>query len=129
MTLYTVQQVCVRGHDISLGGDIYVDPDGRRKCRKCYKYRTAKRRVTLANVTPRRVPSAVIAGLESMYQTCWLCDSDDDNMVWDHVKPISKGGAHIPANLRLACNTCNSSKNAAWPVGTSMQRLDPARLP
>lgn len=45
---------------------------------------------------------------------CWICKvAASDGL--DHVKPISKGGAHILANLRPACKSCNSSKNNAWP--------------
>lgn len=33
----------------------------------------------------------------------------------DHVKPVSKGGSHMLANLRPACKACNLSKAAKWP--------------
>jgi 5-methylcytosine-specific restriction endonuclease McrA len=33
----------------------------------------------------------------------------------DHVKPLSKGGPHMLANLRPACQPCNSSKKDKWP--------------
>ena len=33
----------------------------------------------------------------------------------EHVKPISKGGAHMLANLRPACGPCNSRKGTKWP--------------
>ncbi len=33
----------------------------------------------------------------------------------DHVKPLSRGGAHVLANLRPACKPCNSSKGNRWP--------------
>lgn len=33
----------------------------------------------------------------------------------DHVLPISKGGAHRPSNLAVACDTCNLSKGAKMP--------------
>jgi 5-methylcytosine-specific restriction endonuclease McrA len=35
---------------------------------------------------------------------------------WDHVKPLAKGGAHILANLRPACLSCNRSKRDRWPL-------------
>jgi len=33
---------------------------------------------------------------------------------WDHVKPLAKGGAHMLANLRLACSRCNNVKSDRW---------------
>lgn len=45
---------------------------------------------------------------------CWVCGVAEYEHL-DHVKPVAKGGAHILANLRPACASCNQSKNAAWP--------------
>lgn len=44
---------------------------------------------------------------------CWMCGGDAETM--DHVKPLSKGGAHMLCNLRPACQSCNSRKRDAWP--------------
>lgn len=44
---------------------------------------------------------------------CWMCGGEPATV--DHVKPLSKGGAHCLANLRPACVSCNSSKKAHWP--------------
>jgi 5-methylcytosine-specific restriction endonuclease McrA len=44
---------------------------------------------------------------------CWMCGAPGS--VVDHVKPLAKGGAHILANLRPACQACNSRKQAKWP--------------
>lgn len=46
---------------------------------------------------------------------CWMCGICDADQA-DHVKPISKGGAHCLANLRPICHTCNASKGGRWPV-------------
>lgn len=43
---------------------------------------------------------------------CWMCRGPYEHL--DHVKPISKGGAHMLANLRPACASCNSSKKDKW---------------
>jgi 5-methylcytosine-specific restriction endonuclease McrA len=47
---------------------------------------------------------------------CWMCGGVGTTL--DHVKPISKGGLHILANLRPACVPCNSSKGARWPLAS-----------
>lgn len=46
---------------------------------------------------------------------CWLCPDGVFETV-DHVKPLSKGGPHMLANLRPACKSCNSSKGNRWPL-------------
>lgn len=45
---------------------------------------------------------------------CWICRTAEHEH-WDHVKPLSKGGAHILANLRPSCEACNLSKHNKWP--------------
>lgn len=45
---------------------------------------------------------------------CWMCRGPFEAV--DHVKPLSKGGAHILSNLRPACVSCNSSKKDKWPL-------------
>jgi 5-methylcytosine-specific restriction endonuclease McrA len=48
---------------------------------------------------------------------CWIngpgCTVDPEK--WDHVKPLTKGGAHMLANLRPACGHCNRRKHDRWP--------------
>lgn len=44
---------------------------------------------------------------------CWMCGAAADAI--DHVKPLSKGGPHMLANLRPACGPCNNRKRAKWP--------------
>lgn len=44
---------------------------------------------------------------------CWMCGNVAN--VTDHVKPLSKGGAHTLSNLRPACRSCNSRKGNKWP--------------
>lgn len=33
---------------------------------------------------------------------------------WDHVKPLSKGGANLLCNLAPACRSCNATKHNVW---------------
>lgn len=44
---------------------------------------------------------------------CWMCGGPYTEI--DHVKPLSRGGAHMLANLRPACRACNLRKRDAWP--------------
>ena len=44
---------------------------------------------------------------------CWICRVAPYEHI-DHVKPISRGGAHILSNLRPACAACNQRKHATW---------------
>jgi hypothetical protein len=47
---------------------------------------------------------------------CWMCK--EPAVEWDHVRPLSKGGAHALRNLRPACRACNASKGDVWPFPT-----------
>jgi len=55
----------------------------------------------------------------SMYARCWICGDPRWTDV-DHVKPLAKGGPHMLANLRPACEACNSRKSATWPFTTTI---------
>lgn len=56
----------------------------------------------------------------SMFVGCWLCGGHADQV--DHVKPISKGGAHMLANLRPICGRCNNAKGQKWPFHHAIPR-------
>lgn len=43
---------------------------------------------------------------------CWICGEPATCL--DHVKPLKRGGTNWPANLRPACRSCNSRKQARW---------------
>lgn len=44
---------------------------------------------------------------------CWICRRPATET--DHVKPVSKGGAHMLCNFRPICKSCNCSKHDRWP--------------
>lgn len=56
---------------------------------------------------------------------CWMCGVELEiaTVTWDHVKPLSKGGVDILANIRPACRSCNSRKGAKWPLATFKELL------
>ena len=43
---------------------------------------------------------------------CFYCGATDGPFEIDHMLPWSRGGAHIPENLAVACRPCNRSKGA-----------------
>ena len=44
---------------------------------------------------------------------CWMCRGPA--RVFDHVKPLSRGGCNWPSNQRPACWACNGRKGRRWP--------------
>jgi 5-methylcytosine-specific restriction endonuclease McrA len=50
---------------------------------------------------------------------CYICGKQEtktERLQTDHVKPLAKGGAHLPCNLRPICGPCNSKKHNKWPI-------------
>ena len=43
---------------------------------------------------------------------CAYCNRQMERLEMDHVKPLSKGGAHTAENIVPACRTCNAKKGA-----------------
>jgi 5-methylcytosine-specific restriction endonuclease McrA len=80
--------------------------------------RCRKRRARVRNATVAAFTADQLAERLSYYgNRCYLrldgCTGIGDQV--EHVKPISKGGAHMLANLRPACKPCNSRKGTQWP--------------
>lgn len=57
-------------------------------------------------------PSQLDARMAFFGYRCWMCRGPFEHI--DHVKPLSKGGPHMLANLRPACSRCNNAKHAKW---------------
>ena len=57
---------------------------------------------------------------------CYLCGAPAT--ATDHVKPLAKGGAQWPCNLRPICSRCNSIKNAKWPYDFEAHKAKVANL-
>lgn len=73
-----------------------------------------RRRARRAGTQVERITPEKLASKSLFWSNrCWMCGCSNPD-TWDHVKPLSKGGPHILANLRPACRTCNSSKHAQW---------------
>lgn len=78
------------------------------------KRRKLAREASVVPFTPEQLAQRL-----SMFPGCWMCGGVPDCV--DHVKPLSRGGLHLLANLRPACTDCNSAKRAQWPYDTRRQ--------
>jgi 5-methylcytosine-specific restriction endonuclease McrA len=72
--------------------------------------RTRRRRARLAAVTVERVDYAAI--LAEHGPVCHICDGliEPDDLHFDHVIPIARGGAHVAGNVRPSHARCNLVK-------------------
>lgn len=83
------------------------------KMRQLKRIRAHQRRVCETPEGALRItPQQVAARMQFWGNRCWMCHGPFEHI--DHVKPISKGGPHMLANLRPACQACNQSKSAHW---------------
>ena len=88
------------------------------------KYREANREMDAVYYHRRRARLAAAAVEDFDEQEVWerdgrvcvYCGSTED-LTLDHIVPLSKGGAHSPDNLCIACRSCNSSKGAKRLIG------------
>lgn len=91
-----------------------------KRAQKEARRRAKRRSVTIAPFTVEQLTARL-----SMWSGCWLCGGEWEAV--DHVKPLSRGGAHCLANFRPACKPCNSWKHnkwqgAAWAAGLERSR-------
>ena len=54
---------------------------------------------------------------------CQYCGTETRLLTLDHIKPRSRGGAHIWENVVSACIQCNHRKAGATPVEANMRLL------
>ncbi|WP_075908875.1 HNH endonuclease [Mycobacteroides chelonae] len=74
----------------------------------------ARRRARILAATTVEFTSDQLFGKWSYWGArCWICGGEA--VANDHVKPLSKGGAHMLCNLRPICKPCNSQKGNTWP--------------
>ena len=76
---------------------------------KSARRKAMRRRVAIGVITSEALASRI-----AYYGgKCWMCGAEYEHL--DHVKPLSKGGPHMLANLRPACAPCNQLKSNHWP--------------
>ena len=73
---------------------------------------STKEKSTTPNTTRERIQSAVKREVWRRDQgKCVECGISE-NLEFDHIIPVSKGGANTVRNLQLLCESCNRSKSA-----------------
>lgn len=97
---------------------VAANPEKRKNIAKaCSHKRRAQKRGTklIAHVTHERWEQRkAVFGNRCVY--CLAPESKDRKLTADHVIPLCRGGPHILANLRPACLSCNSRKQAKKPA-------------
>lgn len=79
--------------------------------------RNAARRARIINAEGRYTPADIRAKLELQEFTCFWCDADvsGGKHTVDHYIPLNRGGTNHPANIVIACKTCNCTKRDMLP--------------
>jgi hypothetical protein len=70
-------------------------------------------------------PSLIAARREMWGGRCYVCGAPATAI--DHVKPVARGGAHWPCNLRPICKSCNSRKGTKWPFAGLLRKAEVER--
>lgn len=92
------------GSSIPENPTVQIDPDGRRVSVPLRMGGAAYRQYRLSRLA--KDPTCYYCG----------CRIDENSSSLDHIVPESRGGDNWPANLRLACRACNSTKSDRTPV-------------
>jgi 5-methylcytosine-specific restriction endonuclease McrA len=83
---------------------------------KLNKARRSQKRASLWTTDVEKISAKVLDDIFTEYNSeCWICEVKLDVVQWDHVHPLSKGGAHVRSNLRPACKDCNGRKGSIHP--------------
>lgn len=74
--------------------------------------------------------AAIRAWLETQARVCSWCGTEcADQFHIDHAFPLSKGGRHVVANLRISCPTCNFRKGNRDPLEFALLLIRERRAP
>lgn len=78
--------------------------------------RSRNRRARERGATGKHTIADVRAQLKRQKSKCYYCHAKlDSGYHVDHVVPLSRGGANDPANIVIACPSCNRRKNTKLP--------------
>ena len=89
----------------------WSEANHQRELDKGHRYRARKRGAYVEKVDR-------LAIYERDGGICQLCDESvaRDKFDLDHIVPISKGGPHMPSNVRLAHRSCNARRGNHFPM-------------
>ena len=82
----------------------------RRKNPESVRASEQKSRALRANAKGRASAAQIKSRVDFYGGRCAYCGGPYEHL--DHVIPLSRGGMHVPSNLRPACAKCNLSKHA-----------------
>jgi 5-methylcytosine-specific restriction endonuclease McrA len=88
------------------------EPDFAARLRLADRAKKARRRAMGGKFTQ----ADVAARFDAQRGRCAACRARLKSYHIDHITPLAKGGANIPANIQLLCPPCNMSKGATDPV-------------
>lgn len=103
---------------------IATEPEFAQYRRQLVAEHERNRRALKANTQVNKITIEDYSQIFTEYShKCWICEStlDERTVVWDHVRPLARGGTHTVDNLRPACNPCNIRKNALYPFTDEMK--------
>jgi 5-methylcytosine-specific restriction endonuclease McrA len=110
---------CRRERERRRGARRYAEDPGRiyRVYKHQWRVYNARRqlRIEVQTIPGACTEAKIEARMAYWGRRCWMCGSTE-LIERDHVKPLSKGGQHLPANIRPACRPCNRSKKDTWPI-------------
>ena len=87
-----------------------------------YKERMLRRRILELEADGDATADQIEARWDYYGRRCFICGAPAE--ATDHVKPLARGGAGWPCNLRPICTRCNCSKGAKWPFDIAAARLE-----
>jgi 5-methylcytosine-specific restriction endonuclease McrA len=87
----------------------------------------ARRKARRQNALTVPFTPGQLAQRMSMFDGCWMCGGPWTEI--DHVKPLSKGGAHMLSALRPACRSDNAVKSDRWPFPLTRRALKASGWP
>lgn len=71
----------------------------------------AKRRALKAGAVGR-ISTKDLREIQGRYGSNCLACGSVERLTWDHIIPLSRGGAHCVSNLQCLCRRCNEKKQA-----------------
>lgn len=78
-------------------------------CKNVYDKKTKKKKQVVVKYLGKLKDIGVINKKDIVFDKCKRC-SATQNLVIDHIKPLSKGGMNVLENIQVLCRICNLKK-------------------